>query len=379
MRAKRLTWKLLQQLPPAPAEFEDVQPSEPDDDATPPPAVSPFVWESVKTVKNSFGIYREYPSVPTHDPDRNISLADQSNIPAPAPNSSAPIPGARLSLAGGVAAPGFVHPFKNSTIFGFMNWMWSGSIMKSMAEVQRLIDFIVSDDFKKEDLIGFNLRAETAKFDRTLGGGVTDALGNASGVKDGWKEVDVEITVPDGEKHAASDPLPKFSVRGLHFRNLTQTIKSALQDRSTRFFHYTPFKQFWQRSSDDPPQRIYDELYSSPAFIRVHEKVQRLPAELNCTLERVVAALMFWSDSTHLANFGTASLWPVYLFFGNQSKWVRGKPRAGACHHVAYMPKVSRFQQSQVNYRSSQSLDSCQIIFSTGSKTSPAIPLLLKS
>jgi hypothetical protein len=50
---------------------------------------------------------------------------------------------------------------------------------------------------------------------------------------------------------------------------------------------------------------------------------------------------MFWSDSTHLANFGTASLWPLYLFFGNLSKWVRSKPRAGACHHVAYLPKVS--------------------------------------
>ncbi|KAJ6457005.1 hypothetical protein C8R47DRAFT_1248481 [Mycena vitilis] len=44
--------------------------------------------------------------------------------------------------------------------------------------------------------------------------------------------------------------------------------------------------------------------------------------------------------ATHLANFGTASLWPLYLFFGNQSKWVRGKPRAGACHHIAYMPKL---------------------------------------
>ncbi|KAJ7737500.1 hypothetical protein B0H16DRAFT_1325912 [Mycena metata] len=343
MRAKRLTWKLLQQLPPAPAEFEDVEPSEPDDDATPPPAVSDYVWESVKTVKNSFGLYREYPSIPTHDPDRNLSLADQSNIPAPAQNPSTLLPGARLSPASAltsITSPGFVHPFKNSTIFGFMNWMWSGFIMKSIAEVQRLIDFIVSDDFKKEDLIGFNLKAETAKFDRTLGGGVADALGNASGVTDGWKETEVEIEVPDGKKRGASEPLPVFSVPGLHFRNLTQTVKMVLQDRSARFFHYTPFKQFWQRSSDDPPQRIYNELYSSPAYIRAHEKVQRLPAELNCTLERVVAALMFWSDSTHLANFGTASLWPVYLFFGNQSKWVRGKPRAGACHHVAYMPKV---------------------------------------
>ena len=50
---------------------------------------------------------------------------------------------------------------------------------------------------------------------------------------------------------------------------------------------------------------------------------------------------MYWSDSTHLANFGTAALWPLYIFFGNQSKWLRGKPRTASCHHAAYIPKAS--------------------------------------
>ncbi|KAJ7101338.1 hypothetical protein B0H15DRAFT_936529 [Mycena belliarum] len=222
-----------------------------------------------------------------------------------------------------------------------MNWMWSGSVMKSVAECQKLIAFLVSDNFVKEDLIGFDLKAETARWDKELAGNsVGDALGNASGVKDGWREVSVDIEVPDGKKHAPDDPISTFSVPGLHYRNLTQTIRSALEDRSSRFFHYTPFKQFWQPTPDETPQRIYDEIYSSPAFIEAHEKIQRQPAEPGCTLERVVVALMGWSDSTHLANFGTASLWPLYLWFGNQSKWVRGKPRAGACHHVAYMPKL---------------------------------------
>ncbi|TEB34882.1 hypothetical protein FA13DRAFT_1707097 [Coprinellus micaceus] len=35
---------------------------------------------------------------------------------------------------------------------------------------------------------------------------------------------------------------------------------------------------------------------------------------------KVVAAIMLWSDSTRLANFGTAKLWPVYMFLGNLSK-----------------------------------------------------------
>jgi len=54
----------------------------------------------------------------------------------------------------------------------------------------------------------------------------------------------------------------------------------------------------------------------------------------------VILALMIWSDSTHLASFGTASLWPIYLYFGNQSKYTRAKPSAFAAHHLAYIPKV---------------------------------------
>ena len=56
--------------------------------------------------------------------------------------------------------------------------------------------------------------------------------------------------------------------------------------------------------------------------------------------ENVIAAIMFWSDLMHLANFSTASSWPFYLFLSNQSKYVRCKPRAFAAHHIAYIPEV---------------------------------------
>jgi len=57
--------------------------------------------------------------------------------------------------------------------------------------------------------------------------------------------------------------------------------------------------------------------------------------------------MMIWSDSTHLTSFGTASLWPVYLYFGNQSKYTRAKPSEFAAHHLAYIPKViSRLQHA---------------------------------
>ncbi|KJA13004.1 hypothetical protein HYPSUDRAFT_152056 [Hypholoma sublateritium FD-334 SS-4] len=157
--------------------------------------------------------------------------------------------------------------------------------------------------------------------------------------KDGWQESNVTIQVPDGKKHDNND-IPTFVIPGLHHRSLTAVIRSVFEDPTSQCFHYTPFKSFWKSSKTSPAQRVYDELYSSNAMIEAHANLQQSPPEPGCGLERVVASLMFWSDSTHLANFGTASLWPLYLFFGNQSKSLRGKPRTASCHHIAYIPKL---------------------------------------
>jgi hypothetical protein len=57
----------------------------------------------------------------------------------------------------------------------------------------------------------------------------------------------------------------------------------------------------------------------------------------------VVLALMFWSDSTHLASFGNSKLWPCYMFFGNESKYRRCKPSCRLCSHVAYFNHVGTY------------------------------------
>ena len=44
---------------------------------------------------------------------------------------------------------------------------------------------------------------------------------------------------------------------------------------------------------------------------------------------QLVIGLMFWSDSTHLAQFGHALGWPVYLFFRNLSKYAWANPQLG--------------------------------------------------
>ena len=109
-----------------------------------------------------------------------------------------------------------------------------------------------------------------------------------------------------------------------------------------RHFHLEPYELRWRRK--DMPEkesiRVHGELYGSPAFLEVHEEVQSSAGEPGCTLLRVIVGLMFGLDSTLLMSFGNASLWPCYMYFGNESKYRRCKPNCNLCNHIAYFHKV---------------------------------------
>jgi len=96
-------------------------------------------------------------------------------------------------------------------------------------------------------------------------------------------------------------------------------------------------------------ERIFSEIYDSDVLWDEHNKVQRaVTDDPMCKWEKVVAALMFWSDATHLASFGTAKLWPIYMLFGNLSKYVRCQPDSGATKHIAYIPTLPDSLQDQL-------------------------------
>lgn len=92
-------------------------------------------------------------------------------------------------------------------------------------------------------------------------------------------------------------------------------------------------------------ERIFSEIYNSDAMIEEHAKLNSQPREPDdpADLEYVTAPMIAYTDSTRLANFGGASLWPGYFFFGWQTKYERGKPSCFAAHHFAYFPTVSIF------------------------------------
>jgi hypothetical protein len=101
-----------------------------------------------------------------------------------------------------------------------------------------------------------------------------------------------------------------------------------------------PYQEYWPCSPDCAIE-VFSEAYSSPKMLEMYDEINTLPCKADDEYECSIVSLMFWSDVTHLANFGDASLWPFYLYFRNQTKYVQGKPTSSACHHVAYIPTVN--------------------------------------
>jgi hypothetical protein len=164
-----------------------------------------------------------------------------------------------------------------------------------------------------------------------------------------------KICVPEAEA-------AEFEVSGILYRPLLDVMIETFQSPDFEKLHLTPFQYRWDPNHDPdnpdvpmndinvildvnglPPlpaghKLLHGEIYTSPSMLKEHSS---LPQTAQPHLETIIAAYMFWSDSTHLANFGDASLWPLYTYFGNQSKYSRAKPTANAGHHQAYFPSVS--------------------------------------
>jgi hypothetical protein len=165
-----------------------------------------------------------------------------------------------------------------------------------------------------------------------------DDTGKRINFPDDWIETSVTINIPTKSKE---DPPTPYTIPGFHYRPLVEVIRAAFADAQARAFHLSPFKRLWKDPLDGHQERMYDELYTSDAWLEAQDDLQKLPKVSGCSLERVVAGLMFFSDATHLANFGTAKAWPLYVYFGNLTKYLRSSPTSGSCHLVGFLPSVS--------------------------------------
>ncbi|KAI0715990.1 hypothetical protein C8T65DRAFT_606466 [Cerioporus squamosus] len=225
-----------------------------------------------------------------------------------------------------------------------MRWLYNGTNQKTPGELNSLIrEVFLAPEYCREDLVGFDANRENKRLDEHT------ATSDAFSADDGWRKASVFIRLPkEGRAYASEQDAPLFEVKNVFVRSFREVITAAYKDRSVKRFHWFPFQWFWQQRSASPdappppPERLISETYNSDAMLRLHEEIQRKartdrePEDAD-DIEYVVAPVQIYSDSTHLANFGTASLWPIYLFFGSLTKYIRSRPTAFAAHHLAYI------------------------------------------
>lgn len=318
---------------------------------TPPPQIPlhsptpPVELETFRTQEDEFGRFRIYHQHPTLElsntppPDHN-DFAGSGEIPETHPEDLAS--GLRMPVAFIAGLSGLMDLFVNTTVALLIQWFYSGTGQKSTADVQHLIDdVILHEDFKAKDLQGVKLATELKKLDTF----------ESSLEGQGWNHCNVKISVPCPKEKVPELDAAEFEVEGLIYRDLIAVIQSACEDEMTAdSFHTTPFEERWRPSDDAPPIRLYGEAYTSDEMIQAYEEVQKIPPDPKYpNAEHIVVELAPYSDGTMLAQFGTAFLWPVYIYFGNLSKYIRCQPSSHAAHHTAYFPSVS-FILHHINY-----------------------------
>ena len=296
-----------------------------------------IVRDRLITVADSFGIWRDYPRRPTRDPDASLSLGDLAANP-----EQSDLPCRSATLPELPRTPNQPYwPFSNMTIHRLMQWVNNGIATKSEAQINELVNkVILAPDFSQNDLAGFDAHKENIHLDNSLA---------KSPLHQQFTESAVDILVPSG---AVGVPAQTFSVPGLLHRKLTTVISEAFTGSLSHLLHFSPFKLYHKSPITNEEERIFGEVYTSDAFLAEHEKVQRRallpPEDPECKREKIVAALMFSSDGTHLTNFGSAKAWPIYLMLGNLSKYLRAQPNLGALYHLAYIPSVSTLIKNSV-------------------------------
>ncbi|KAG6825178.1 hypothetical protein H0H92_004459 [Tricholoma furcatifolium] len=308
--------------------------------------LKPDIFE---TDPDAMGLFRRYNVLPSTDPDEKLTIHHVADAPSfiklqdGVDRSPLSVFGPHVAGNKTTGPSSFFAPFLNATVFRLMNWFYQ-STTKTLADLDDLVhDVILHPDFATRDLEGFSASRESKRLEEhTVTPSHSTSTKNSLpelpySTSDNWKTTIVDVPLPlVRTRHRNEQAAPTLSVPVIH-RDLLEVIESLLKDYSFNKYHLRGFKQFWRPSPDKPKQRVYSEVYNTDIFLDMEE---RLPIIDGCNLEKVVLPLLIYSDSTHLANFGTASLWPIYIWTGSLSKYTRIKPTSFSAHHLAYLPSL---------------------------------------
>ena len=295
-----------------------------------------------KTEPNEAGVFRIYPVKPTSDPDSIIDLENVCESPnfAVGPSHSNRNPLSVIGLSHENRDEPFHAPFLNPSVFRLMSWFYDGSTTKSLGDLDNLVHHVINaSDFNSQDLIGFSAKKEAKRMDDDK---TSASLKGDLSPSNGWLKSSVHLRLPCERRNKVESKAPTYTISDVFHRDVMDIVVSVLQDSEVfPTLHLTPYKEYRILGQDGDHERIYSEVYSADDFYEAWEEVQTQPRVSGEGVEQVVIVLMLWSDSTCLTQFGNASLWPVYLSLGNQSKYIRTTPTSFSYHHLAYLPKVN--------------------------------------
>lgn len=235
--------------------------------------------------------------------------------------------------------PPLPHPFKSDSIFELVRTLVLGPSSKTLSGMDGIAEAISSGRISPSGLSGFRAATELRRLDE---------FAARSPIAGGpWQTGSVKIKMPcmrgNNPQFSTEVEAPEFEVSGIRYRSLVDIIVSKVTDPSSLgSFTRQPFTEWWYPlGSSGTPIRIYGEAYSSDITVQLSEEVKDIPPPTEHPgIENMVVLLMLGSDATHLASFETASLWPIYVFFGNMSKYDSSKPSEFPACHLAYLPKV---------------------------------------
>jgi Plavaka transposase len=298
------------------------------------------------TKRDSFGLFKYFDeALLSHHPETPIDIS--ATLPPPlspaSPAREIPPASDQNSLPPCTPTTQF-HPYPNWSSFELGDLLWNRGPINSQDHFRALVGLLKNPDFSLDEIRQTNWDKVHKRLAEGKQPGLdlnTDWVDN---IGPGWSATRIFLRVPFPKTTKDKEPSTTVFYAGLlHHRKLVSVIKEKIADpREHRHRHFQAHQVLWQPESFAQPVRVYGEVYSSDEFRRMEAEVQQitLDVEEDRKLERVVLALMFWTDTTLLANFGTAKLWPCYLFFGNDPKSLRGKPSANLCNHIAYFESV---------------------------------------
>nr|GAT54741.1 predicted protein [Mycena chlorophos] len=318
--------------------------------APPVPEQPPAPPSWVNTEPNQFGLYKVYPRRPTHDPDLSITLDNMYEAAHWVNGGPDDVP---------LPPEPWYYPFPNASVAHLMKHHIEEEHPGTSGALDRLIAILQPDSEAESD--GVNLHElpfpwTTKKYLDDLDKKGIEPLG----VADNWLRGSVVLKLPCVGVHQTEAEAPEFTVNDILYRPLLDSIREVLQGPLFKQFHTTPFSLRFDPYFDSPDvdldnaqpslneyglpplpehhEDVFGELYTSAAMLEAYNRIpQPPPPQLpSDPVESIIVGIMEWSDATHLAQFGSADLWPGYTFFGNHPKDFRGKPSSQAGFHQVY-------------------------------------------